>query len=66
MFPQQHRVHSVPQADVVLHCKLDPIDNLRKLWHHGQHCDTDEVLRKVQRNTMRSTMHSFLNISGIV
>lgn len=34
----------VPQADVVLQCKLDPIDNLRQLRNHSQHCDADEVL----------------------
>lgn len=35
----------VPQADIVLHCKLDPIHNLRKLWYHGQQCDTNKVLQ---------------------
>lgn len=45
--------HCVPQADVVLKCKLNPVDNLRNLWHHSQNCDSDEVLRQVQRNTLK-------------
>lgn len=55
---QQQRSALVPQADIVLQCKLDPINNLRKLWHHGQQCDTDEVLQQVQRNALRSTIPS--------
>lgn len=47
----------VPQANVVLQCKLDPIDDLRELWHHGEHCDADEVLHPAQRDTLRWTVH---------
>lgn len=42
----------VPQTDVVLHRKLDPVDNLRKLWYHCQQCDTNKVLEHA------STRHS--------
>lgn len=44
---QQQQIVLVPQADIVLQCKLDSIHNLRKLRHHGQQCDTDEVLQRV-------------------
>lgn len=43
MRQQQHR-GVLPQADIVLQCKLDPISNLRKLRHHGQQRDTNEIL----------------------
>lgn len=44
---QQQQIVLVPQADIVLQCKLDSIHNLRKLRHHGQQRDTDEVLQRV-------------------
>ena len=48
----------VPQADIVLQCKLDPINNLRKLWHHCQQGDAKKVLHQVQRNTLIETSPS--------
>lgn len=36
----------IPQADIVLQRELDPINNLRKLRHHGQQCNADEILQK--------------------
>lgn len=35
-----------PQADVVLQRKQDPINNLRKLRHHGQQRNAEEILQK--------------------
>lgn len=45
-----------PQADVVLQCKLDPVDDLGKLRHHGQHSDSNEVLQDNRR--VSSTTHN--------
>lgn len=39
------KTNKKPQADIVLQCKLDPIDNLRKLRHHCQYGDANEVLQ---------------------
>lgn len=51
----------IPQADVVLQGKLDPIDNLRKFWHHGQHCDTDEILQKSRMGLSTENKHYLLH-----
>lgn len=40
---------SIPQANVVLQCKLDSINNLRKLRHHGQQRNTNEILQKKKK-----------------
>lgn len=48
---------SIPQADVVLQCKLDPIDNLRKLRHHGQQRNTDEILHKYKEYHQHNTQY---------
>lgn len=38
-------VQCVPQTNVVLHRKLDPVNYLRKLWYHCQQCDANKVLK---------------------
>lgn len=43
MMQQQH-MGVLPQADIVLQCKLDPINDLRKLRHHGQQRDANKIL----------------------
>lgn len=43
-------VQCLPQTDVVLHRKLDPVNYLRKLRYHCQQCDTNKVLEHTQNH----------------
>ena len=36
---------NLPETDVVLKGKLDPIDNLWDLWDHSDNCYAYEILR---------------------
>jgi len=36
----------LPKADVVLECKLDPVDYLWNFWNHSQNCDPYEILEE--------------------
>lgn len=40
----------LPQADVVIESKLDPVDDLWDLRHHRQNCHPDKILRKPNAN----------------
>lgn len=41
----------LPETDVVLECKLDPVDDLWDLWNHRQNGHPNEVLKKNQRSS---------------
>lgn len=50
----------LPQTDVVLHRKLDPVHYLRKLWYHCQQCDANKVLHNAHNHCHIET--TFLQI----
>lgn len=47
------RRHDLPETDVVLESKLDPVNNLRDLGNHSENCHSNKVLEK-ERNVSTS------------